>query len=331
MENRVVAQLLTLMDGLETRDEVIVIGATNRVDTIDPALRRGGRFDREIEVGVPGETGRREILAVHTREMPLAEDVGLDVLAGRTHGFVGADLATLAREAGMAALRRRDDTDDDLVIAHADFETALTGVEPSAMREYVAESPTTTFEDVGGLEETKARLREAVEWPLSYSPLFRAAATEPPSGVLLYGPPGTGKTLLAEAIAGESGVNFIQVAGPELLDRYVGETEAAIRELFERARQTAPAIVFLDEIDGIAGRRGEGNETTERVVSQLLTELDRAADHPKLAVVAATNRRESLDNALKRPGRLEQHIEVPYPDESARREILAVHTRETPL
>ena len=333
MENRVVAQLLTLMDGLETRDEVIVIGATNRVDAIDPALRRGGRFDREIEIGVPGEAGRREILAVHTREMPLAEDVDLDALASRTHGFVGADLASLAREAGMAALRRRDDAgnDEDLGIAHADFETALTGVEPSAMREYVAESPTTTFEDVGGLEETKARLREAVEWPLSYSPLFRAAATEPPSGVLLYGPPGTGKTLLAEAIAGESGVNFIQVAGPELLDRYVGETEAAIRELFERARQTAPAIVFLDEIDGIAGRRGDGNEITERVVSQLLTELDRAADHPKLAVVAATNRRGSLDSALTRPGRLEQHIEVPYPDEHARREILAVHTRETPL
>ncbi len=329
MENRVVAQLLTLMDGLEAREEVIVIGATNRVDAIDPALRRGGRFDREIEIGVPDEAGRREILAVHTREMPLDEAVDMDALAARTHGFVGADLATLAREAGMAALRRG--SGDEPVVEPGDFETALAGVEPSAMREYVVESPTTTFADVGGLGETKARLREAVEWPLSYEPLFRAAAAEPPSGVLLYGPPGTGKTLLAEAIAGESGVNFLRVAGPELLDRYVGETEAAIRELFDRARQTAPAIVFLDEIDGLAGRRGEGNEITERVVSQLLTELDRAAEHPALVVVAATNRRGSLDPALLRPGRLEQHIEVPEPDEPARREILAVHTRETPL
>jgi len=329
MENRVVAQLLTLMDGLEAREEVIVIGATNRVDAIDPALRRGGRFDREIEVGVPDETGRREILAVHTREMPLDEAVDLDALAARTHGFVGADLAALSREAGMAALRRG--SGDEPLVEPGDFETALAGVDPSAMREYVVESPTTTFADVGGLAETKARLREAVEWPLSYEPLFRAAAAEPPSGVLLYGPPGTGKTLLAEAIAGESGVNFLRVAGPELLDRYVGETEAAIRELFDRARQTAPAIVFLDEIDGLAGRRGEGNEITERVVSQLLTELDRAAEHPALVVVAATNRRGSLDPALLRPGRLEQHIEVPEPDEPARREVLGVHTRETPL
>ena len=199
------------------------------------------------------------------------------------------------------------------------------------MREYVAESPGTTFDDVGGLSETKRRLREAVEWPLSYGPLFDAAATEPPAGVLLYGPPGTGKTLLAEAIAGESGVNFVRVAGPELLDRYVGETEKAIRELFERARQTAPAMVFLDEIDAVANRRGDGNEVTERVVSQLLTELDRAAEHPKLVVVAATNRRGSIDPALVRPGRLEQHIEVPNPDRAAREEILSVHTAGTPL
>lgn len=331
METRVVAQLLTLMDGLEAREEVIVIGATNRVDTIDPALRRGGRFDREIEIGVPDVPGRREILAVHTREMPLAEEVELDTLAERTHGFVGADLAGLAREAGMAALRERSEAEDsEPVVKPAHFETALTAVEPSAMREYVAEAPTTSFADVGGLEETKARLRETVEWPLSYGPLFRAAATDPPSGVLLYGPPGTGKTLLAEAIAGESGVNFLRVAGPELLDRYVGETEEAIRELFDRARQTAPAIVFLDEIDGLAGRRGD-SEITERVVSQLLTELDRAGDHPALVVIAATNRKGDLDPALLRPGRLERHIEVPNPDETARREILAVHTRETPL
>ena len=332
MENRVVAQLLTLLDGLENREEVVVIGATNRVDAIDPAIRRGGRFDREIEIGVPDEQGRREIIDVHTRDMPLAEDVDLDDLAARTHGFVGADIDSLTREAGMAALRRRDETTaEETTITTADFEEALTGVEPSAMREYVAESPERSFADVGGLDDTKRRLREAVEWPLSYGPLFDAAATDPPSGVLLYGPPGTGKTLLAEAIAGESGVNFVQVAGPEVLDRYVGESEAAIRELFERARQTAPAIIFLDEIDALASNRGEGHEVTERVVSQLLTEMDRAASHPKLVVLAATNRKGSIDPALLRPGRLEQHIEVPNPDETARREVLAVHTRGTPL
>jgi len=339
MENRVVAQLLTLLDGLDQRDEVIVIGATNRVDAVDPALRRGGRFDREIEIGVPGEAGRREIIDVHTRNMPLGDDVDLDELAGRTHGFVGADIASLAREAGMVALRRteheevREGTPDpaDLVVTRPDFEQALTGVEPSAMREYVAESPDRTFDDVGGLAETKDRLCEAVQWPLSYGPLFEAAETNPPSGVLLYGPPGTGKTLLAEAIAGESGVNFIRVAGPEVLDRYVGETEETIRELFEQARQTAPAIVFLDEIDAIASQRGEGHEVTERVVSQLLTEIDRAADHPKLVVLAATNRRDSIDPALLRPGRLEQHIEVQNPDAEARHEILQVHTEGTPL
>jgi len=337
MENRVVAQLLTLLDGLDQRDDVIVIGATNRVDAVDPALRRGGRFDREIEIGVPGEGGRREIIDVHTRNMPLSEDVDLDALAARTHGFVGADIGSLAREAGMVALRRTEHEDvdrsdpDQLRITQGDFETALTAVEPSAMREYVAESPERSFEDVGGLDETKGRLTEAVEWPLSYGPLFDAAATDPPAGVLLYGPPGTGKTLLAEAIAGESGVNFIRVAGPELLDRYVGETEETIRELFEQARQTAPTIVFLDEIDAIASKRGEGPEVTERVVSQLLTEMDRAADHPNLVVLAATNRRDSIDPALLRPGRLEQHIEVPPPDAEARHEILSVHTRGTPL
>jgi transitional endoplasmic reticulum ATPase len=328
MENRVVAQLLTLMDGLESRDEVIVIGATNRVDSVDPALRRGGRFDREIEIGVPGETGRREILDVHTRGMPLGDDVDLDRIAGRTHGFVGADVASLAREAGMSALRRDP---DDLQVRRDDFETALASVDPSGMREYVAESPTETFADVGGLDDVKERLREAVEWPLSYGPLFDAAATDPPAGVLLYGPPGTGKTLLARAIAGESGVNFISVAGPEILDRYVGESEAAIRDLFERARQTAPTVVFLDEIDAIASARGDTHEVTERVVSQLLTELDAVAAHPSVVVLAATNRKDALDPALLRPGRLEQHIEVPTPDEAARHEILAVHTADRPL
>jgi len=328
MENRIVAQLLTLMDGLDATEQVIVVGATNRVDSVDPALRRGGRFDREIEIGVPNETGRREILAVHTREMPLADDVDLDGVAARTYGFVGADIASLVREAAMSAVRR--DADGTAVSA-ADFETGLAAVEPSAMREYVAESPTETFDDVGGLSKTKSRLRETVEWPLSYRPLFEAADTDPPAGVLLYGPPGTGKTLLARAVAGESGVNFLRVAGPEVLDRYVGESEQSIRELFERARQIAPAIVFLDEIDAIAGRRGGTHEVTERVVSQLLAELDRAADHPSLLVLAATNRKETLDPALLRPGRLEQHVEVPTPDEAGRRKILAVHARGTPL
>lgn len=338
MENRVVAQLLTLLDGLDSDEEVVVIGATNRVDSIDPAIRRGGRFDREIEIGVPSEAGRREILDVHTRDMPLDDDVDLDALAERLHGFVGADISSLAREAGMAALRRREhpaeadgDDTETVMVAHEDFQRALTGIEPSGAREYVAESPDTGFDDVGGLSETKRRLREAVEWPLAYEPLFEAAATDPPSGVLLHGPPGTGKTLLAEAVAGESGVNFVRVAGPEVLDRYVGESEQAIRDLFERARQTAPAIVFMDEVDAIASSRGDGNEVTERVVSQLLTELDRAADHPNLVVLAATNRKKGIDPALLRPGRFEQHIEVPNPDEAARRKILEVHTRGTPL
>jgi len=328
MENRVVAQLLTLMDGLASREEVIVIGATNRVDTVDPALRRGGRFDREIEIGPPDQAGRREILAVHTRNMPLADDVNLDDIAGRTHGFVGADVASLVREAGMAALRRDP---DELEVGREDFERALGAVDPSAMREYVSESPGETFADVGGLAGPKERLRETVEWPLSYGPLFEAAATDPPSGVLLYGPPGTGKTLLARAIAGETGVNFVSVAGPEIFDRYVGESEEAIREVFERARQTAPAIVFLDEIDAIAGQRGDSGEVGDRVVSQLLSELDRAASFPGLVVLAATNRKETLDPALVRPGRLEHHVEVPLPGESERREILGVHTRDRPL
>jgi transitional endoplasmic reticulum ATPase len=328
MENRVVAQLLTLMDGLDDREGVVVVGATNRVDAVDPALRRGGRFDREIEVGVPDADGRREILDVHTRHMPLADDVDLDHVAARTHGFVGADVASLVREAGLATLRRGG---DELRVERRDFETALASVEPSAMREYVAESPSKTFADVGGLADTKDRLREVVEWPLSYAPLFEAAATDPPAGTLLYGPPGTGKTLLARAIAGETGVNFVSVAGPEILDRYVGESEGAVRDLFERGRQTAPAVVFIDEIDAIAGRRGTDHEVTERVVSQLLTELDRAADHPSLVVLAATNRKEALDPALLRPGRLERHIEVPPPDEGERRAILEVHTRDRPL
>ncbi len=328
MENRIVAQFLTLMDGLEGRDRVIVVGATNRVDAVDPALRRGGRFDREIEIGVPDEAGRREILAVHTRNTPLADDVDLDRIAARTHGFVGADLASLVRETAMLAI---GDEREEVRLTSRDFEQALAAVDPSAMREYVSEQPTVSLEDVGGLAEPKRRLREAVEWPLSYGPLFEAAAADPPTGILLHGPPGTGKTLLARAIAGESGVNFVRVAGPEVLDRYVGESEEAIRAAFERARRTAPAILFLDEIDAIAGGRGEGHAVTDRVVSQLLTELDRAADHPSLVVIGATNRMESLEPALRRPGRLETHVHVPTPSEADRRDILDIHTTETPL
>ena len=330
MENRVVAQLLTLMDGLESNERVIVIGATNRVDVVDPALRRGGRFDREIEIGVPDEAGRREILDVHARGMPLADEVDLDDLAARTYGFVGADIHSLSTEAAMRALRDREDR-EELTVRRADFEAAMAAVDPSAMREYVAETPDVSFEDVGGLAGPKQALTEAVEWPLAYGPLFEATNTEPPSGVLLYGPPGTGKTLLARALAGESNVNFVSVAGPELLDKYVGESEKAVREVFDRARQAAPAIVFFDEIDAIAGVRGDSSEATERVVSQLLTELDGLTENPNLVVLAATNRRESLDPALLRPGRLESHVEVPDPDRKARREILAVHARGKPF
>jgi transitional endoplasmic reticulum ATPase len=341
VENRVVGQLLSLMDGLDARGDVVVIGATNRVDTLDPALRRGGRFDREIEIGVPNERGRREILEVHTRRMPLAGDVDVDRLASRTHGFVGADLESLMTEAAMVALRRGRRGDADvpitaLEVTRADVEAAMASVDPSAMREYVAESPTTTFADVGGLADAKRTLERAVTWPLTYGPLFDAARTDPPTGVLLHGPPGTGKTLLARAIAGESGVNFVQVAGPELLDRYVGESEKAVREVFERARQAAPAIVFFDEIDAVATDRdgvGAGGDSGvgQRVVSQLLTELDRVSDHPNLVVLAATNRKAALDPALLRPGRLESHVHVPDPDEAARREIIDVHLADRPL
>jgi transitional endoplasmic reticulum ATPase len=357
MENRVVAQLLTLMDGLENRGRVVVIGATNRVDAVDEALRRGGRFDREIEIGVPGEGGRREILDVHTREMPLADDIDLDRIAAQTHGFVGADLASLTTEAAMSSLRAnsqhehsegsersggersREDDANELdeaesegpAVTQTDFDAALAVVEPSAMREYVAESPAVSFDDVGGLEDVKQTLTEAIEWPLAYGDLFDVTNTDPPSGILLYGPPGTGKTLLARAVAGESDVNFIHVAGPEIMDRYVGESEEAVRELFERARQTAPSIIFLDEIDAIASHRGQGNEVTERVVSQLLAELDGITENPNLVVLAATNRREMIDDALLRPGRLEQHIAVPEPDTAARAAVLSVHTRGKPL
>ncbi len=337
-ESRVVGQLLTLMDGLDARGEVIVIGATNRVDSLDVALRRGGRFDREIQIGVPDEGGRTEILEVHTRGMPLAEEVSIPKLASRTHGFVGADLDSVVSEAAMAAIRRRPadpeerrEWNRDPAVRKRDFDAALASVEPSAMREYVAESPETDFANVGGLEDAKQVLRESVEWPLVYDRLFEETNTDPPSGVLLYGPPGTGKTLLARALAGETDVNFVRVDGPEIIDRYVGESEKAIRKVFERARQAAPSIVFFDEIDAIAATRGESHEVTERVVSQLLTELDGMSENPNLVVLAATNRKDDLDPALLRPGRLDTHVLVPEPDLEARAKILEVHTRGKPL
>ena len=337
METRIVGQLLSLMDGIDAREDVIVIGATNRVDSLDPALRRGGRFDREIEIGVPDRDGRHEILQVHTRRMPLADDIDLTGIAERTHGFVGADIDALTTEAAMTALDRYREADidaADITVTKADFDAALAHVEPSAMREFLAELPTTTFDDVGGLSEAKQRLREAVMWPLSYDRLFTETATDPPSGILLYGPPGTGKTLLARALAGETAVNFVHVDGPELIDKYVGESEKAIREVFDRARQAAPAIIFFDELDAMVGTRGRGQDAggvTDRIVSQLLTELDGLRENPNLVVLAATNRKDEIDPALLRPGRLDTHVEIGHPDRTEIEAILAVHTREKPL
>jgi len=346
VERRVVAQLLSLMDGLEERGEIVVIGATNRVDAIDPALRRGGRFDREIEVGVPDTNGREEILQVHTRNMPLADDVDIDELAESTHGFVGADLASLAKESAMIALRRfrpeldleADEIDAEtlarLDVTAKDFREALRGIEPSALREVFVEVPDVSWEDVGGLEGTKERLRETIQWPLDYPEVFRQMDVQSAKGVLLYGPPGTGKTLLAKAVANEAESNFISVKGPELLDKYVGESEKGVREIFSKARENAPTVVFFDEIDAIATERGRNSGdsgVSERVVSQLLTELDGLEELEDVVIVATTNRPDLIDSALIRPGRLDRHVHVPVPDEEARRAILRVHTQHKPL
>jgi len=346
VERRVVAQLLSLMDGLEERGEVVVIAATNRVDAIDPALRRGGRFDREIEISVPDREGRLEILQVHTRGMPLADSVDIETYADNTHGFVGADVEQLAKEAGMTALRRvRPELDleadeipaealESIQITESDFKNALRGVDPSALREVFAEVPDVSWEQVGGLEDTKERLRETIQWPLEYPQVFETLDMQAAKGVLLYGPPGTGKTLLAKAVANEAESNFISIKGPELLNKYVGESERGVREVFEKARQNAPTVIFFDEIDSIAGERGQrmgDSGVGERVVSQLLTELDGLEDLEDVVIVAATNRPDLIDGALLRPGRLDRHIHVPVPDEEARRKIFAVHTREKPL
>jgi len=346
VEKRVVAQLLALMDGLEARGDVIVIGATNRPNALDPALRRPGRFDREIEIGVPDKQGRFEILQVHTRNMPLADNVDLRRLAEITHGFVGADLAALCREAAMKALRRilaKIDLDKDeipaeilekLEVRMEDFMNAFREITPTALREIEVEVPNVRWSDIGGLEKVKQELREAVEWPLKYPDAFKRLGIDPPKGILLYGPPGCGKTLLAKAVATESEANFVSVKGPEIFSKWVGESERAIRELFRKARQVAPSVIFIDEIDAIAPMRGIGigdSMVTERVVSQLLTEIDGLEKLEGVVVIGATNRPDILDPALLRPGRFDRVVYVPPPDKKARLEILKIHTRRMPL
>ncbi|WP_129629009.1 CDC48 family AAA ATPase [Candidatus Oscillochloris fontis] len=344
VERRVVAQLLALMDGLESRGNVIVIAATNLPNSLDPALRRPGRFDREISINVPDKDGRAEILEIHTRGMPLAAEVNLDRLASVTHGFVGADLQALCREAAMGALRRLlPDIDfsqaqipyDKLMALEVlpdDFAAALADIEPSAIREVFTEIPDVTWEDVGGLEDVRRLLIEAVEWPLRHARAFEHIGVRTPKGVLLYGPPGTGKTLLAKALARESEANFISVKGPELLNRWVGESERGVREIFRKARQAAPCIIFFDEIDAIAPPRGGGDSgVTERVVSQLLTELDGIEALKGVVVLAATNRIDMVDPALQRPGRFDFLVEMPLPDAAVRQAILGVQTRNIPL
>ncbi len=346
VERRVVAQLLALMDGLEARGQVIVIGATNRPNAIDPALRRPGRFDREIEIKVPDRNARLEILQIHTRGMPLAKDVNLEKLADMTHGFVGADLEALCKEAAMRALRRvlpEIDLEAETIppevlakleVTMKDFLDALKDIEPSALREVLVEVPNVRWSDIGGLENVKQELREAVEWPLKYPEVFEHANTKPPKGILLYGPPGTGKTLLAKAVANESEANFISIKGPEILSKWVGESERAIRETFRKARQAAPCIVFIDEIDSIAPMRGTGigdSRVTERIVSQLLTEMDGLVELQGVVVIGATNRPDILDPALLRPGRFDRLLYVPPPDLEARKEIFKIHTRGKPL
>jgi len=346
VEKRVVSQLLALMDGLEPRRQIVVIGATNRPNALDPALRRAGRFDREIEVGVPDKEGRFEILQIHTRGMPLTEDVALKRIADLTHGFTGADITELCKEAAMKVLRRvlpEIDFEVDhipvevlnkLVVSMQDFLDALRFVEPSAMREVIVQKPNVKWDDVGGLEEAKQALREAIEWPLKYPETFKEAGVKPPKGILLYGPPGSGKTLLAKAAANESGVNFINVKGPELISKFVGESEKGIRETFKRAKQTAPCIIFFDEIDALAPRRGSGiadSHVSERVISQLLTETDGLEELHGVVVLAATNRIDLIDPALLRAGRFDQIIHVLPPDEQARYEIFRIHTKKTPL
>ncbi|MDG6985218.1 MAG: CDC48 family AAA ATPase [Nitrososphaerota archaeon] len=355
VERRVVSQLLSLMDGLEARGKVIVIAATNRPNAIDPALRRPGRFDREIEIKVPDKRGRLEILQIHTRHMPLAQNddkhgaadkiVDLEKLAAVTHGFVGADLEYLCKEAAMKTLRRNlpdikleedrlsPETLDKLIVTMEDFEGALKDVMPSAMREVYLETPDVKWTDIGGLEGVKKELQEAVEWPLKYPDLYDKIGYSMPKGIMLYGPSGTGKTLLAKSVATESEANFISVRGPELLSKWVGESERGIREVFRRARQASPCVIFFDEVDALAPTRGMGGDSmvTERVVSQLLTELDGVQSLQGVVVLAATNRIDIVDPALLRAGRFDKLIQIPLPDKPARKDILKIHTKGVPI
>jgi len=345
VERRVVSQLLSLMDGLEARGKVIVISATNRPNAIDPALRRPGRFDREIEIKVPDKKGRKDILMIHTRNMPLSDDVNLEKIAAISHGYVGADLEYLCKEAAMKCLRRLlpelnledeklpPETLDKLIVNGDDYQNALREVTPSGMREVFIENPDVKWDEVGGLENVKRELQEAVEWPMKYPTLYSKLGHRMPRGILLHGPSGTGKTLLAKAVATESEANFISVRGPELLSKWVGESERGIREIFRRARQASPCVIFFDEIDSIAPVRGVGGETavTERVVSQLLTELDGIESLHGVVVLAATNRADMIDTALLRPGRFDKIILVPMPDKEGRKKILEISTKEIPI
>lgn len=344
-ERRTVAQLLTLMDGLKSRGQVVVIGATNRPDSLDQALRRPGRFDREIEIGVPDSEEREEILEIHTRNMPLAEDVDLHKLASTTHGFVGADLESLCKEAAMRVVRRiipeiKNDEEipeevlKKIVVTNDDFKSALKEIQPSALREVLVQVPNVKWDDVGGLDDVKQELKEAVEWPLKHPEKFEKFGVRPPKGTLLYGVPGTGKTLLAKAVASESEANFISIKGPELLSKWVGESEQGVREVFRKAKQTAPTVIFFDEIDSIASTRSANDSdsgVTKRVVNQLLTEMDGLEELEDVAIIAATNRPDILDAGLMRPGRFDRHIKVDLPNEDARLSIFKVHTEVMPL
>ena len=346
VEKRIVSQLLTLMDGMKSRGKVVVIAATNRPDSIDPALRRPGRFDREIEIGIPDDEGRLDILSIHTRGMPIEEKVDLKQISKITHGFVGADLEVLSKEAAMRSLRRilpQIDLDEEKVsseilqkiqITNDDFTDALKEVRPSALREVQIQIPNVNWNDVGGLYQLKEELQEAVEWPIKYKDAYDHVDVETPKGILLHGPPGTGKTLIAKALAKMTDSNFISIKGPELLSKWVGESEKGVREIFRKARQAAPCIIFLDEIDALVPRRGSGNSNshvTENIVSQILTEIDGLEELHNVLIIGATNRLDIVDEALLRPGRFDRIIEVPNPDIDGRYQIFKIHTKKKPL
>ena len=346
VEKRIVSQLLTLMDGMKSRGKVVVIAATNRPDSIDPALRRPGRFDREIEIGIPDNEGRFDILSIHTRGMPIDEKVDLKQISKTTHGFVGADLEVLSKEAAMRSLRRilpEIDLDEDKIsseilqriqITSEDFKDALKEVRPSALREVQVQIPNVSWDDVGGLDQLKEELREAVEWPIKHKEAFDYVDVETPKGILLHGPPGTGKTMIAKALAKMTESNFISIKGPELLSKWVGESEKGVREIFRKARQAAPCIIFLDEVDALVPRRGggdSGSHVTENVVSQILTEIDGLEELHDVLIIGATNRLDIVDEALLRPGRFDRIIEVPNPDVKGRKHIFEIHTKKKPL